>query len=93
MNRILRREQLYKPYWVRRAVFELSPDDRDNFCNMINQNTNIIHFGYGPFRQTETSVNIPLYYLKKEELDEAIKATDLKYAPNSAVEWKNAPLN
>lgn len=87
MTKILKRKQPYSPYWVRREVFELWPDERDNFCNMINQNTDIIHFGYGLFKQTETSVNIPLYYLNKEELTEALQATDMLNAPESAVEW------
>ena len=89
MNRILKREQPYKPYWVRKEIFPMYFDDVDKFCNMINQQEHIIHFGYGQFKDREDGVHIPLYYLEKEELSEAIKATDLKNAPESAVEWKN----
>jgi len=90
MNKILKRNQPYNPYWVRREVFPMYFDDVDKFCNMINQQTHIIHFGYGPFQYTGSEVNMPLYYLEKEELTEAIQAKDLKDAPADAVEWNSA---
>ena len=89
MKGILKRTQPYKPFWVRRIIFPMYFDDVDKFCNMINQQEHIIHFGYGPFQYTESAVNIPLYFLEKEELSEALQVKDMANAPEDAVKWEN----
>ena len=101
MNRILKREQPYKPYWVRKRIFRCLSDEVDDYYNSINSNEYLIIFGYGTFSYKESgTVGIPVYYLEKADLTDEnpyIQCEDWQKhpwdAPDSAVEWQTAPLN
>jgi hypothetical protein len=77
-------KQPYNPYWVRKGIFTSNREDHDEYYNRINQNENIVIFGYGPFQWGDVWVGIPVYYLEKVDL---LPGTPYKQVPD----WKKNP--
>ncbi|KAA3618521.1 MAG: hypothetical protein D8M58_21295 [Calditrichaeota bacterium] len=71
-----------KTYWVRKRIFKCTTEEFDDYYKWIN--TNFIVYGFGDFHYSELGVDIPVYYLEKEDL---LPSSPYKQIPD----WKKTP--